>query len=118
MTAQQLASEMEGSSSRKTVERLKSPVEKETQRVDRCREHLFISIQIAGVSDARHSPHFGESLFLFMSCNGAFTQDIGNRAQVETEQAFPVSAIRAKGVPDGAEVQSPVALRGTCLVMR
>ena len=55
---------------------------------------------------------------LFMACNSAFAQDRASGVHIEKEQAFPVSPARDKGVPDGAEVQSPVALRGTCFVMR
>ena len=44
---------------------------------------------------------------LFMACNSAFAQDRASGVHIEKEQAFPVSPARDKGVPDGAEVQSP-----------
>ena len=50
--------------------------------------------------------------------NGACAQARSAQLPIERNQAFPVSPARDKGVPDGAEVQSPVALRGTCFVMR
>ena len=63
----------------------------------------------------------GQVLFYEISytCrNGACAQARSAQLPIERNQAFPVSPARDKGVPDGAEVQTPVALRGTCFVMR
>ena len=50
--------------------------------------------------------------------NGACAQARSAQLPIERNEAFPVSPARDKGVPNGAEAQTPVALRGTCFVMR
>ena len=63
----------------------------------------------------------GQVLFYehrYTSRNGACAQAKSAQFHVRRNQAFPVSPARDKGVPDGEEVQVPVALRGTCFVMR
>ena len=63
----------------------------------------------------------GQVLFYehrYTSRNGACAQAKSAQFHVKRNQAFPVSPARDKGVPDGEEVQVPVALRGTCFVMK
>ena len=54
----------------------------------------------------------------YTSRNGACAQARSAQRPIERNEAFTVSPARDKGVPDGAEAQTPVALRGTCFVMR
>ena len=63
----------------------------------------------------------GQVLFFgsrYTSRNSACAQARSTQRPIERNEAFPVSPARDEGVPNGAEVQTPVGLRGTCFVMR